>query len=352
MPPSAARVNLIETTLARRFPGVLAGRGAGDGRDVSGRFAGAGGGHLQEQPEFADYFNDAHLPPMVESFVEERLKQDAAARIRILEVGAGNRRHQRGRCWGPAAGLTRLTSRSIAIRICRRPSCCTRRTPTGRITRNLRTGIFGRRETGCRAGGSMRGGYDLVIATKCAGMRRATSAARCATSRRRCGPTGLLLLNENHEQEACSPTRTFALARRMVAVRKTPRLRLPGCPCLSLEAWYQVSGAGGIPVDSCCDGPWRANLGQYVIVGESDGVVRQLQTPTLGEMPGPLRWPKLDPIAPESESAGSEDIIRAKCRAYVRGMRFGKVLRTSPDRIDFTETADNLWHRFHFGPWR
>ena len=76
----------METTL-RALPGILTGAiRATDVMFPNGSLALVEG--VYKNNPVADYFNDA-LAGMVAGFVEERLKQDASARIRILEVGAG-----------------------------------------------------------------------------------------------------------------------------------------------------------------------------------------------------------------------------------------------------------------------
>src|SRR6202043_892964 len=81
----APHIALVETTL-RALAGVLSGAvRATDVMFPNGSLALVEG--IYKNNPVADYFNEA-LAGMVAGFIAERLKQDASARIRILEVGA------------------------------------------------------------------------------------------------------------------------------------------------------------------------------------------------------------------------------------------------------------------------
>ena len=140
----------------------------------------------------ADYFNEA-LAGMVAGFVEERLKQDPSARIRILEVGAGTGGTSapvlaRLKPYGARIEEYRYTDLSQAFLLHAQDAY-------GPDNPYLQLRHFRCREADRAAQGIDAGSYDLVIATNVLhatrNIRRTLRNVKAALR-----TNGLLLLNE------------------------------------------------------------------------------------------------------------------------------------------------------------
>ncbi|HXO68357.1 MAG TPA: class I SAM-dependent methyltransferase, partial [Bradyrhizobium sp.] len=264
-PTVAAQVALVEKTL-RSLPGILA--GATPATEVL--FPNASLELVEaiyKDNPIANYFNET-VAELVVHFIEARLKQDASSRIRILEVGAGTggtsaqvfaklkpyQDHVEEYCY---------TDLSRAF-LMRGEDAYREQNPY------LRTCIFDI-EKPIAGQGVRAGSYDLVIAANvlhatrhiCHTLRNVKAAMR---------RNGLLLLTEISSNSLFYHL-TFGLLEGWW-LYEDHALRVPGCPALSPEAWRRVLEAEGFrsvffPAEEAHE------FGQQVIIGESDGVVRQ-----------------------------------------------------------------------------
>ncbi|OMG70997.1 SDR family NAD(P)-dependent oxidoreductase, partial [Burkholderia ubonensis] len=272
LPAFRAQAELVETTL-RALPEIL--RGRVPATDVifpaaSMRLV----ENVYRHNPVADYFN-AVLADAVEAFVAARLEQDADARIRILEIGAGT--------GGTSAGLFERL-RPHAARI---DEYCYSDVSKAflfhaeqhyrAVAPYLRGALFdcGRP---LAAQGLEAGRYDLVIATNVlhatGNIRHSVRNAKAALR-----PHGLLLLNEMNRGHVFMHL-TFGLLDGWW-LYEDPELRIAGSPALSAEHWRGVLEDEGF---ATVPHPLREQreLGQQIVVGESDGVVRQAATGDAG----------------------------------------------------------------------
>ena len=263
-PAIAAWVILVETTL-RALPGVLSGAvRATDVMFPNGSLALVEG--IYKDNPVADYFNEA-LAGMVVGLVEERLKQEPTARLRLLEVGAGTGGTSaavlaRLKPYGGSIVEYRYTDLSQAFLLHARETY-------GPEHRYLDYGIFDV-EKPIAGQGIDAGGYDVVIATNVLhatrNIRRTLRNVKAALR-----TNGLLLLNEIVSKSLFTHV-TFGLLDGWW-LTEDAALRLPGSPCLSVDGWRKVLDEEGFRSIFCPT--VAADLGQHVIVCESDGVVRQ-----------------------------------------------------------------------------
>jgi acyl transferase domain-containing protein/thioesterase domain-containing protein/acyl carrier protein/SAM-dependent methyltransferase len=292
----------------------------------------------------ADYFNEA-LADMVVAYIRERLKSDASAQIRIIEIGAG----------------TGGTSAVVLAKL---------RPYRGQIQEYCYTDIskaflihaeqeYGRRNpyvtyklfnVEVPAGGQdiSLGEYDLAIATNVLhatrNIRQTLRNVKAVLKNR-----GLILINEI-SQSSLFTHLTFGLLEGWWRYEDT-ELRLPGCPGLAFQTWQKVlesEGFGSIlgPV------PEAHQLGQQLIVAESDGVVRQKQEPRQPPIPSAISpaQPKADSRIGQEEPGGEKSPIspmsgttpghlREKTKAYLLKL-IGETLKISYHRIDPAEPLE------------
>jgi 3-oxoacyl-(acyl-carrier-protein) synthase/SAM-dependent methyltransferase/acyl carrier protein len=266
-PSAAPYAILLETTL-RALPAILKGeRRATDVMFPNSSLALVEG--IYKNNPVVDYFNAA-VADVVTSFVDERVRQDPSARIRIFEIGAGT--------GGTSAGvLARLKPYASCIAEYRYTDLSqtfllhAQRT-YGSDHPYLSYGIF---DVGKPIAGQSidAGGYDLVIAANVLhATRNIRNTLRNAKAALR--TNGVLLLNE-----ICSNSLfghlTFGLLDGWW-LYEDERVRIPGCPGLYPDGWRGVLEQEGF---RSVFFP-RANahyLGQQIVVAESDGVVRQVR---------------------------------------------------------------------------
>lgn len=225
---------------------------------------------LYKNDPAADCSNEA-LADIAASSVQQRIKQDPAARIRILEAGAGSgatsiKVFQKLRPYREHMGEYCYTDISKAFLLHAEKEY-------GPQVPFLTFRIFNL-EKPAAAQGIDVGGYDIVIATNVlhatknikTTLRNTKAALRC---------NGLLLLNEITGSSLFTHL-TFGLLEGWW-LYEDPDIRIPGCPGLHPQTWQAILESEGFqevyfPV-SDADHP-----GQQVIVAESDGVIRQPQT--------------------------------------------------------------------------
>ncbi|MEJ2116721.1 MAG: beta-ketoacyl synthase N-terminal-like domain-containing protein, partial [Alphaproteobacteria bacterium] len=113
--------------------------------------------------------------------------------------------------------------------------------------------------------------YDLVIATNVLhatpDIRRSVRNAKAVLR-----PGGLLLLNELSDNRLFNHL-TFGLLEGWWAY-EDPALRIPGCPVLTPETWSFVLEHEGFRAVRFAASDAQ-DLGQQIIIGESDGIIRQ-----------------------------------------------------------------------------
>ena len=215
----------------------------------------------------SDLFNEV-LNTTVERYIEERLRQDAGAEIRILEIGAGT--------GGTTAGLLpRLRPFEDYIQ----EYCYTDISKAFLMHAEeqyapqapyLRTHIFDVSQA-LASQGLQANYYDLVIATNVLhtteNIRRTLRNTKATLKN-----GGLLVLNELSGNTLFSHL-TFGLLEGWWLHEDTA-LRIPGCPGLSPDTWAKLLDDEGVrsvlfPAKNIHE------LGQQIIIAESDGIIRQ-----------------------------------------------------------------------------
>jgi amino acid adenylation domain-containing protein len=212
------------------------------------------------------YFNET-LAEMAARFVEQRLRMDASARIRILEVGAGT-----------GATTARVLSQLTPYRDHLEEYCYTDVSQAflkhgeeayRRDNSYLRACVLDVEKPFSRQGLRTES-YDLVIAANVLhatrDIRRTVRNVKAALRR-----NGLLLLNEIAGKNLCMHL-SLALLEGWWLYRDAA-LRIPGCPGLFPDTWRRLLETEGFPSVFF---PTKSahDLGLQVIVAESDGVAR------------------------------------------------------------------------------
>ncbi|MGW1130840.1 SDR family NAD(P)-dependent oxidoreductase [Streptomyces griseoluteus] len=335
-PELRASVDLVDATL-RVLPDVLT--GAVPAVDVI--FPGSSLELVEgiyKRNMIADYFNDV-VGDCVAAFVESRLARDPGARIRILEIGAGTGGTTatvlpRLRPYQRHVGEYCYTDLSKAFLIHGRREF-------GADRPFLRCEIFDAARPVAEQGLD-EGGYDLVIATN---VLHATGDVRTSlrNSKALLRSGGALVVNEIAGYTVFGML-TFALLDGWWPADTA--LREPGGPGLLPGMWQSVleqEGFGGIEFPARDAHP----LGQQVVVGFSDGVVRR----TGGE---PRRPEEADPAGlpaaslPAAEPAGArpagaspespvdEAVLADALRAYLKEL-VARTLLVPAESIDTRE---------------
>ncbi|MCX7293772.1 beta-ketoacyl synthase N-terminal-like domain-containing protein, partial [Janthinobacterium sp.] len=262
-----SRVPLVEATL-KALPDIVRGRRPATDvvfPDASMRLV---EGIYRDNPVSAQ-FNEL-LAQRVEEYVAQRLRDDAQARIRILEIGAGT--------GGTSAALFKRLARfgdaiaeycytDVSKAFLLHAEQAFRAT-----TPYLSCRIFDVCEPLAAQGLSVAG-YDLVIATNVlhatADISRSVRNAKAALR-----PHGLLMLNELSDKRLYAHL-TFGLLDGWWMYQDAA-LRIAGCPVLSPDAWRFVLEQEGFrqiafPASDLLP------LGQQIIVAASDGAVRAIK---------------------------------------------------------------------------
>ncbi len=260
-------VNLVDTTL-RALPEILGGTlRVTDVMLPNGSLALVEA--VYKNNPIADYFNDA-LAGMAVAFIEERLKQNASARIRILEVGAGTggtsaRVFARLKPYADHIEEYRYTDLSQAFLL-------HAQTAYGPDNPYVTYGIFNVEKpiSGQRIEADS---YDLVIAANVLhatrDIRRTLRNVKAALR-----TNGLLLLNEISRASLFTHL-TFGLLEGWWLF-EDENLRIPGCPGLSSEGWRTVLNQERFRSIFHLAAEAHA-LGQQIIAAESDGVTRRTE---------------------------------------------------------------------------
>ncbi|MFC9161974.1 SDR family NAD(P)-dependent oxidoreductase [Streptomyces fungicidicus] len=309
-PELRASVDLVGTTL-RALPDILT--GAVPAVDVI--FPGSSLDLVEgiyKRNMIADYFNDV-VGDCVVALAESRLARDPGARLRILEIGAGTggttatvmrrlepyRQHVGEYCY---------TDLSKAFLIHGRREF-------GAHHPYLRCEIFDAGRPAAEQGFD-EGAYDLVVATN---VLHATEEIRASLrhSKGLLRPGGALVVNEINGYSVFGML-TFALLDGWWP--HDTDLREPGGPGLRPGTWQSVleqEGFEGVEFPARDAHP----LGQQVVVGFSDGVIRRPG----GQQRRPAAEPLSEPL-PETPPAGSRP-VRPVAPARVDGTVLADAVR-------------------------
>ncbi|WP_440217107.1 SDR family NAD(P)-dependent oxidoreductase [Chromobacterium piscinae] len=264
-PDLKAQIALVEATLLA-LPDILAGRRAAT--DVifpDSSLALVEG--IYKHNELAQHYNDA-LADIVERFIHETLAWNPSAKLRILEIGAGTggtsavvlekispyKKHIEEYCYTDISKAFLQHAEETF----------------GKGNAFLNYRIFNVEEPLARQGMDI-GVFDIVIA---ANVLHATKsiANTIRNAKALLANNGLLVLNEISKNSLFAHL-TFGLLEGWW-LYEDPFLRIPGSPALSPSMWKAVLEMEGFrsvffAVESLHD------LGQQIVVAESDGIVRQ-----------------------------------------------------------------------------
>ncbi|MFJ4966514.1 SDR family NAD(P)-dependent oxidoreductase [Streptomyces sp. NPDC088729] len=281
-PDKAAELALLDATL-RALPDIL----TGATRPTDILFP-RGSVELVEgtyrDNRVADMYNRAMADAAV-SIVAERLRQDPAARLRILEIGAGTG----GTSVGMFAALRPFQEHieTYTYTDLSKAFLNHARAAYGPRTPYLSYARFDAEQPLAGQQGVRSGSYDLVVAANVLHATRDTrNTIRNAKAALRDG--GWLLLNELATFDVSSHL-TFGLLEGWWLF-EDHSLRVPGSPALSPGNWRTVLESEGfrtvVPVL-----PQARELGQQIIAAESDGIARQTVAPSAHRKPAARRAP-------------------------------------------------------------
>lgn len=331
-----AQVVLVETCL-RALPNLFTGKKkATDVLFPEGSMALVEGIHRGNI--VSDYFNDI-VGETVVAYFKERLarSQSGASKhnaLRILEIGAGT-----GGTTTPVLEKLRPFASHIE-EYCFTDLSKAFLIPAERRYRNEHpyfiTRLFDVSEPLAHQEISP-GRYDLVIATNVLhatpNIRQSLRNAKAALRNR-----GLLVLNELSADTLFAHL-TFGLLEGWW-LYEDPALRISGCPGLFPETWSSVLqnegfASVGFPAE------FALNLGQQIIVAESNGIVRQKTV-----VPGstPVASTGVIPTAESTEAISfsenlSEQQLRSRCQEHLTQV-IASTLKMSSDEIDTGESLE------------
>ncbi|WP_044965062.1 SDR family NAD(P)-dependent oxidoreductase [Sorangium cellulosum] len=306
----------------------------------------------------ADYFNAA-LADQVLAFVDARIARDPAARIRIVEIGAGTgsaSAHVFERLWSRREHVEvyRYTDLSKAFLFHAQEHYATR-------APYLKCQIFDVERDPSEQSIEI-GTYDVAIA---ANVLHATRNVRrtLRNVKAMLKPNGVLVLNEI-TSHALLVHLTFGLLEGWWRY-EDDALRMPGTPGLSAQTWRRVLEDEGFrsvlfPTERA------AEIGQQVIAAESDGIVRRPRPPEPmpAAQPLPAAQPPRSPARSGAEIAesrrarpteraatpavdatppaagGREQLLRERTVAHLLGL-VGKALKIDVAQLDPAESLES-----------
>ncbi|HEY0834876.1 MAG TPA: SDR family NAD(P)-dependent oxidoreductase, partial [Azospirillum sp.] len=324
----AAAIELVEACL-RGLPDVLAGRVRATDiifpdssmRRVEG---------VYRDNAVADHFNGL-LAAALAAAVEERLRHDAGARLRILEVGAGT------------GGTTALVLPRLApYRENIEEYAYTDLSKAFLFHAEerfvgdypfVRPCLFDV-EKPLAGQGVAAGQYDMVIATNVLHATRNIhrTLATCKATLRK---GGLLLLNEISTRSLFAHL-TFGLLEGWWLSEDQP-LRIPDSPGLYPERWRTVLEQEGFsPV--LFPAPGTHALGQQVVVARGDGVVWQAAAPQAAKPAAPVPPPSVREVPAAPTPAGGE-ALKAAANRHLKAL-VARSLRMERDDIDEREPLE------------
>jgi acyl transferase domain-containing protein/NAD(P)-dependent dehydrogenase (short-subunit alcohol dehydrogenase family)/acyl carrier protein/ubiquinone/menaquinone biosynthesis C-methylase UbiE len=269
-PRTKGEVRLAEATL-RALPEILTGKIPATAVIFPDSSMAMVEGVYKNNP-VADYYNEV-LADTVLVYLEERLGQDPAAQIRIIEIGAGT--------GGTSAAVFRKIKpyRNQIAEYCytdiSKAFLLHAEAEYRRENHFLNCRIFNAADPTAAEAEIMAGEYDLAIAANVlhatANIRQTLRNVKATLKR-----NGLLLLNEISENLLFTHL-TFGLLEGWW-LYEDAELRIPGCPGLYPRTWRTVLEDEGFR-SVLFPAQEAHQLGQQIIVAESDGVVRRRKQP-------------------------------------------------------------------------
>ncbi|WP_025365241.1 SDR family NAD(P)-dependent oxidoreductase [Paenibacillus polymyxa] len=297
-PDLSAWVVLVESTL-RKLPEILTGNIPATDIVFPQSSMKLVEGIYKNSPA-ADYFNEV-LGDIVVSYLNERLKHDPSGSIRIIEIGAGT--------GGTSAMLFRKL-RPYQEHI--REYCYTDKSRAFLLHAQKEYGpqnpyltykIFNVEESA--VGQDIEtGGYDIAIATNVLhatrNIRQTLGNVKAALRK-----NGLILINEISGNSLLNHL-TFGLLEGWW-LYNDPELRIPGSPGLYPERWQEVLESEGFrsvffPAQEAHE------VGQQIIVAESDGILRDQQKLEPGKPPLKQRDTGIQSAADVSNEMAEEHV--------------------------------------------
>ncbi|HEX3029215.1 MAG TPA: SDR family NAD(P)-dependent oxidoreductase, partial [Clostridia bacterium] len=290
----------------------------------------------------ADFFNKV-IADDVELYVKERINRDPSALIRIIEIGAGT-----------GGTSTKVFEKLKAYRANIKEYCYTDLSKAFLLHAQkeyepnnpyLNYNIFNVEKSALSQGIDL-GGYDIAIATNVLhATRDIRQTLRNAKAALKNG--GLIMLNEL----SCSTLfthLTFGLLEGWW-LYEDPSLRIPGCPGLFPETWQRVLEEEGFspvvfPAKKVHD------IGQQIVIAQSDGVVRQKREFKPVAIPAEnrkemkiVKKPEIKASRPQTHKAGQGEIthglLMEKGAAYVKRL-ISETLKIPSHKIDSKEPLE------------
>ncbi|WP_127530233.1 SDR family NAD(P)-dependent oxidoreductase [Paenibacillus kobensis] len=293
----------------------------------------------------ADYFNEV-LADTAYAYLEQRIRHNPAAKVRILEIGAGT--------GGTSCEVLRKLQpyrdsiQEYAYTDLSRAFLLHAEKEYGPQYPFLTYDIFNA-EQGIQEQGIAAGSYDVVIAANVLhATRDIRTVLRNAKALLRSG--GILLLNEITRSDLFTHI-TFGLLDGWWTY-EDEALRVAGCPALAPDTWHAVLAEEGFeriifPASSAHE--W----GQQIVAAHSDGIARQVVKTAPAARAEDRREAKAQaaaasasyrPEAAESPRAAAvpqeKELLRERSRNYFKGL-IGEVLKLPSHRIDTSEPLES-----------
>ncbi|MGF2819215.1 beta-ketoacyl synthase N-terminal-like domain-containing protein [Bacillus subtilis] len=311
-----AMVTLVETAL-KALPEILTGKASATDILFPNSSMDLVEG-VYKNNQVADYFNDV-LADTLTAYLQERLKQEPEAKIRILEIGAGTGGtsaavFQKLKAWQTHIKEYCYTDLSKAFLM----HAENKYGPDNPYLTYKRFNV----EEPASEQHIDAGGYDAVIA---ANVLHATKNIRQTLRNAKAvlKKNGLLLLNEISDHNIYSHL-TFGLLEGWW-LYEDPDLRIPGCPGLYPDTWKTVLESEGFRYVSFM-AEQSHQLGQQIIAAESNGVVRQKKRTGAEEDPSHIQ------MNAEIDHSQESDSLIEQTAQFVKHT-LAKSIKLSPERI-------------------
>lgn len=311
-----AMVTLVETAL-KALPEILTGKASATDILFPNSSMDLVEG-VYKNNQVADYFNDV-LADTLTAYLQERLKQEPEAKIRILEIGAGTGGtsaavFQKLKAWQTHIKEYCYTDLSKAFLM----HAENKYGPDNPYLTYKRFNV----EEPASEQHIDAGGYDAVIA---ANVLHATKNIRQTLRNAKAvlKKNGLLLLNEISNHNIYSHL-TFGLLEGWW-LYEDPDLRIPGCPGLYPDTWKMVLESEGFRYVSFM-AEQSHQLGQQIIAAESNGVVRQKKRTEAEEDPSHIQ------MNAEIDHSQESDSLIEQTAQFVKHT-LAKSIKLSPERI-------------------
>ena len=294
---------------------------------------------IYKNSRITDYFNQV-LGATLVRYLEERLRFNPAARVRIVEIGAGT--------GATSAALIRLLAPfgdaidEYCYTDISKAFLLHAEKEYGRQAPYLTTRLLNVEEP-LEEQSFPAASFDVTIATN---VMHATRNIRISVRNAKAclKQNGLLILNEMSSNFLFAHL-TFGLLEGWWR-HEDSDLRMQGCPGLAPATWKRVLRSEGFrsvffPVEAA------HRLGQQVVVAESDGVIRQQHSQTLSLAAEAKPRPKTAPTAvsaspviiKETSVAVSEGFLRQRTTAYLKQV-LSQTLKIPLQQIDTAEAFE------------